>query len=77
MNSTPSRTMWGIIENGMRAKKMRRQDLARLVGVHPNTITKDSQEPDRIPQGRLWLYFEAVDISVEKVMKIAVSELIS
>lgn len=74
MNSTPSRTMWGIIENGMRAKKMRRKDLARLVGVHPNTITKDSQEPDRIPQGRLWLYFEAIGISAGTVVKFAASE---
>ena len=49
-------------------------DLARRVGVHPNTITRDAQEPEKIPQGRLWLYFEAVGISVEDMVKTTVTE---
>lgn len=74
MYSTPSRTMWGIIECGMRSQRILMSDLARRVGVHPNTITRDAQEPEKIPQGRLWLYFEAVGISVEDMVKTTVTE---
>ena len=76
MYSTPSRAMWSLIECGMRTKKMHMSDLARRVGVHPNTITRDSQEPERIPQGRLWLYFEAVGVPVDEVISATITECI-
>lgn len=76
MYATPSKAMWNLVESNMRTQRINRGELARRICVHPNTITKDSQEPERIPQGRLWLYFEAVGIPVEDVLKTTISEFV-
>lgn len=67
--NTPSKTMWSIIDAARHTSGMRKSDLAKRIGVHPNTVSADSKYPERIPQERLWLYCMATGISVEDVIK--------
>ena len=61
--------MADMILTGLRATKTKKKDLARLVRCSPNTLTADLKEPERIPQGRLWLYLTALSIPVEEVLR--------
>lgn len=71
---TPSRTMWSLIDAARRKSDIRMADLAKLVHVHPNTVTADAANPDRIPQGRLWLYCTATGLPIEKIIKEATTQ---
>lgn len=70
--NTPSKTMWSIIDAARHNCGMRKSDLAKRIGVHPNTVSADAKYPERIPQERLWLYCMATGISVDDVIKTAV-----
>ena len=66
---TPSRIMAGMIEQALKVTGMKKSDLAAAARCSPNTVTNDLKSPERIPQGRMWLYFTALDIPVESVLQ--------
>lgn len=66
---TPSRIMAGMIEQALRVTGTKKSELAAAVKCSPNTVTNDLRDPERIPQGRMWLYFTALDIPVETVLQ--------
>ena len=66
---TPSRIMAGMIEQALRVTGTKKSELAAAVKCSPNTVTNDLRDPERIPQGRIWRYFTALDIPVETVLQ--------
>ena len=68
-NKTPSRIMAGMSEQDLKVTGMRKSDLAAAARCSPNTVTNDLKAPERIPQGRMWLYFTALDIPIENVLQ--------
>ncbi len=69
ISKTPSRIMAGMIEQALKVTGMKKSDLAAAAQCSPNTVTNDLKAPERIPQGRMWLYFTALDIPVESVLQ--------
>ena len=69
VRATPSVRVWEAIETELRCRKMYKKELAKLVGIHYNTVIRDSAEPERIPQGRLWLYCKSLDIKPEDISR--------
>lgn len=72
---TPAHKMWEIIDTARFQSGMNKQDLAKKIGVHPNTVTRDSGDPEHIPQGRLWLYCKALGLSTNDVLQTLASQL--
>lgn len=66
---TPSRIMADMIEAALKVSGTNRAELAKLARCSPNTLTADLKDPERIPQGRLWLYLTALSIPVEDVLR--------
>lgn len=69
MRQTPSKKVWSAIETALHEQRMLKKDLAKRIGVHVNTITRDSNEPEHIPLERLWLYFDALGIPADDIVK--------
>lgn len=65
---TPSTEVWGMIESSLYKNRMHKKDLAKIVGVHPNTVSRDAAYPEQMPIGRMWMYFRALNFPVEKVI---------
>lgn len=59
---TPPRIIWGLIDAEMSAQRLDQRQLAKLVGVHYNTVYSDAREPEKIPLSRLFVYFAALGI---------------
>lgn len=59
---TPAQILASMIEAAMAIQKVNGQELARRVRTSANTVYSDLNDPDRIPQNRLWLYFTVLDI---------------
>ena len=68
---TPSRIMADIIIGAMSMRGETRYTLAKKINVHQNTIYLDLKDPERIPQDRLWLYFNVLEIPVEDYLQAA------
>lgn len=75
IRATPSVCIWEVIEAELRYRKMYKKELAKLVGIHYNTVIRDSAEPERIPQGRLWLYCKSLDIKPEDISRALLASL--
>ena len=56
MRQTPSSAVWGLIESALYASNIKKKDLAKIAGVHANTVSRDAENPDHIPLGRVCLY---------------------
>lgn len=69
VRATPSVCIWYVIESELRCRKMYKKELAKLMKIHYNTVIRDSAEPERIPQGRLWLYCKSLDIKPEDISR--------
>lgn len=69
MRQTPSRVVWSVIEAAIYKNHIHKKDLADRIGVHQNTVTNDSKDPDRIPLGRIWLYCDALGIKTDSFVK--------
>lgn len=67
MTGTPCKDIWGSIEYALYQRKVTKKELSRITGIHVNTITRDSKEPERIPLGRLCLYLVALDVQADAV----------
>ncbi len=65
---TPSAEVWGMIESSLYKNRMHKKDLAKIAGVHPNTVSRDAAHPEQMPIGRMWIYFRALNLPVEKVI---------
>lgn len=71
---THSARIWAAIDTVRYASGIRKQDLAKMIGVHPNTVSNDSADPERIPLGRLLLYCKAVGISPDVIMNALITK---
>ena len=40
-----------------------------MIGVHANTVSSDAREPEKIPLDRLSLYFTALGINPEVMLR--------
>ena len=66
---TMPRIIWGLIAAEMAAQDIQKADIAKLIGVHANTIGSDAKEPEKIPLDRLTLYFTALGINPEVMLR--------
>ena len=66
---TPSQVTAGIIRAAMSADCVTLDRLAKLTNVCKRTVCADLQDPERIPQGRLWLYFTALGIPIDGALE--------
>lgn len=63
---TPAECVKGIISAAMGFSDISVKQLAKLTGVHANTIYKDIRDPDGMPMSRMWLYFTALGVPVDE-----------
>lgn len=66
---TPSEVIRGIIQAAMTAESVTGEQLADDMGIHVNTVYSDLKTPEKIPQGRLWLYFVVLGIPVQEALE--------
>ena len=66
---TMPRIIWGLISAAMAAQDIQRSDIAKMIGVHANTVSSDAREPEKIPLDRLTLYFTALGINPEVMLR--------
>ena len=66
---TPSHITAGIIKAAMAHSGNTPRSLAKQMHVHVNTVYQDMNDPDRIPQNRLWLYFTILGVPVDDALK--------
>lgn len=67
MRQTPSSAVWGLIESALYASNIKKKDLAKIAGVHANTVSRDAENPDHIPLGRVCLYCTVLNIPPEQI----------
>lgn len=70
---TPARIMADLIECALIVSGQTKTKLAKMANVSLNTVCNDLKDPERIPQGRLWLYFAALGAPMDDALK-AVAE---
>lgn len=63
---TPAEIVKTIIAAAMGARQIDSKQLAKLAGVHANTVYNDLKDPDGIPMQRVWLYFTALSVPVDE-----------
>jgi hypothetical protein len=63
---TPAEIVKMIICAAMGARQIDSKQLAKLAGVHANTVYNDLKDPDGIPMQRVWLYFTALSVPVDE-----------
>lgn len=66
---TPARIMADLIECSMIVSGQTKTGLAKMAKVSLNTVCNDLKDPERIPQGRLWLYFAALGAPMDEALK--------
>lgn len=66
---TPAECIGSIIRSAMSAREINAEQLAKLVGVHANTVYSDLHDPDRIQMRRVWLYFTALGVPVDAALQ--------
>ncbi len=74
MRRTPSDEMWRLIEGALYKNDMKKKDLALKTGFHVNTVAQDAKRPARIPLGRLLMYFDVLNISINSILKTVSNE---
>lgn len=63
---TPAQIVKSIISAAMGAQDIDSKQLAKLAGVHVNTVYHDMSDPDGMPMSRVWLYFTALRVPVDE-----------
>lgn len=63
---TPAQIVKSIISAAMGAQDIDSKQLAKLAGVHVNTVYHDMSDPDGMPMSRVWLYFTALSVPVDE-----------
>ena len=66
---TMPRIIWGLISAAMASQDIQRSEIAKMIGVHANTVSSDAREPEKIPLDRLDLYFTALGINPEDMLR--------
>lgn len=66
---TPSGIIGDIIRAAMAARNVSCDNLAERTRISRTTIYRDLNTPDGIPLDRLWLYFIALDIPVDRALR--------
>ena len=66
---TMPRIIWGLLAAEMTAQDLQRADVAKMIGVHANTVSSDAREPEKIPLDRLSLYFTTLGINPEVMLR--------
>lgn len=66
---TPAEIVKTIISAAMGARQIDSKQLAKLAGVHANTVYNDLKDPDGIPMQRVWLYFTILGVPVDDALK--------
>lgn len=54
--------LWGLISAAMASQDIQRNEMAKMIGVHANTVSSDAREPEKIPLDRFSLYLTALGI---------------
>ena len=63
---TPAQIVKTIISAAMGSADISVGQLAKLTGIHQNTVYKDMRDPDGMPMSRMWLYFTALGVPVDE-----------
>lgn len=63
---TPAQIVKSIIAAAMGAESIDSKTLAKMAGVHVNTVYNDLKDPDGMPMQRMWLYFTALSVPVDE-----------
>lgn len=66
---TPAQIVKAIISAAMGAEGIDSKTLAKLAGVHANTVYNDLKDPDGMPMQRMWLYFTALHVPVDEGLR--------
>lgn len=66
---TPSSIIWDLIAAEMRRQNMTQGELAKRAHVSPCTVTTDGQDPGKIPQHRVWMYFAILGLDPAIVLR--------
>lgn len=66
---TPQRLLWDIIKGEACMQGMTQEQLGKLIGVTRGTVCNDAADPARIPLGRVFLYFAALGIDAEVLLR--------
>lgn len=66
---TPAAVMVDILKGAMLLRSETQVGLSKKTHVHINTVNRDFNDPERIPQDRLWLYFTALDIPIDGALE--------
>lgn len=61
--------LWGLISAAMAAQDIQRSEMAKMIGVHANTVSSDAKEPEKIPLDRLSLYLLALGVDQTTVTR--------
>ncbi|MBQ6040007.1 MAG: hypothetical protein IJL32_04440 [Oscillospiraceae bacterium] len=63
---TPAECVAAIVTASMAVRSMTARQLADLVGVHYQTVYNDLKDPNKMTMYRMWLYFTALDVPIDK-----------
>jgi hypothetical protein len=63
---TPAQIVSAVIRAAMGAESIDSKTLAKMAGVHANTVYNDLKDPDGMPMQRMWLYFTALSVPVDE-----------
>ena len=66
---TAPHIIWGLIAAEMSAQNIQRADIAERINVSANTITSDAREPEKMPLSRVFLYFAALGIDPQVMLR--------
>lgn len=65
---TPARIMADLVECALIVSGETKTSLAKKMKVSLNTVVADLKDPERIPQGRLWLYFALLGAPMDEAL---------
>lgn len=63
---TPAQIVSAVIRAAMGAESIDSKTLAKMAGVHVNTVYNDLKDPDGMPMQRMWLYFTSLGVPVDE-----------
>lgn len=66
---TPSSIMADMIKCGMITEGLNKTQLAKRANFSINTVCADLNDPERIPQKRLWIYFLVLGLPMNEALQ--------
>lgn len=66
---TPARIIWDLITAEMQMQEITQGELAKRSNVTRQTVCTDGKCPEKIPMHRVWVYFAALGIDPDKVLR--------